>query len=101
MLGKDKNQDGKIQHAAGNAFKPIKPIFSDQIGDFGQREISNEVNLNNNNEVYIDRDIIVLASPEIANLPPWIIALVAAGAFGCSVINCRRLAISYFISSVS
>ncbi|SVB62917.1 uncharacterized protein METZ01_LOCUS215771, partial [marine metagenome] len=82
---KDKNQDGKIQHAAGNAFKPIKPIFSDQIGDFGQREISNEVNLNNNNEVYIDRDIIVLASPEIANLPPWIIALVAAGALAAAL----------------
>jgi cation/acetate symporter len=82
---KDKNQDGKIQHAAGNAFKPIKPIFSDQIGDFGQREISNEVNLNNNNEVYIDRDIIVLASPEMANLPPWIIALVAAGALAAAL----------------
>ena len=31
------------------------------------------------NEVKIDRDIMVLASPEIADLPGWVIALVAAG----------------------
>jgi cation/acetate symporter len=31
------------------------------------------------NEMNIDRDIIVLANPEIANLPAWVIALVAAG----------------------
>lgn len=31
------------------------------------------------NEVTIDRDIIVLANPEIASLPGWVIALVAAG----------------------
>ena len=31
------------------------------------------------NEMKIDRDIIVLANPEIANLPAWVIALIAAG----------------------
>ncbi|NTS76943.1 cation acetate symporter [Catenovulum sp. SM1970] len=31
------------------------------------------------NEMKVDRDIIVLANPEIANLPNWVIALVAAG----------------------
>ena len=31
------------------------------------------------NEMAIDRDIIVMANPEIANLPAWVIALVAAG----------------------
>ena len=31
------------------------------------------------NEIKIDRDIMVLANPEIANLPGWVIALVAAG----------------------
>lgn len=31
------------------------------------------------NEMQIDRDIMVLANPEIANLPAWVIALVAAG----------------------
>ena len=32
------------------------------------------------NELYIDRDIMVLANPEIARLPDWVVALVAAGA---------------------
>ena len=31
------------------------------------------------NEMHIDRDIMVLANPEIADLPAWVIALVAAG----------------------
>ncbi|MDA8786920.1 cation acetate symporter [Porticoccaceae bacterium] len=46
----DKNNDGVMQYSAGAA-----------------------------NEVKIDRDIMVLANPEIANLPGWVIALVAAG----------------------
>ena len=47
--------------------------------------IINEANTTNNNEVYIDRDIIVLANPEIAQLPPWVIALVAAGALAAAL----------------
>lgn len=37
------------------------------------------------NELSIDRDIIVLANPEIADLPPWIIALVAAGGLAAAL----------------
>ena len=48
---KDKNGDGIIQY----------------LGDLSK------------NEVKIDKDIIVLANPEIAKLPNWVIALVAAG----------------------
>ena len=81
----DKNQDGKIQHAPGNAFEPVKPIFTGKFGDQGERSIDNKNNLVSNNEVYIDRDIIVLANPEIANLPPWVIALVAAGALAAAL----------------
>jgi len=81
----DKNQDGKIQHASGNAFEPVKPIFKDSLGVQGERSIENKNNPDNNNEVYIDRDIIVLANPEIANLPPWVIALVAAGALAAAL----------------
>lgn len=81
----DKNQDGKIQHAPGNAFEPVKPIFEDSLGGQGERSIENKNNPDNNNEVYIDRDIIVLANPEIANLPPWVIALVAAGALAAAL----------------
>ena len=82
---KDKNNDGKIQHANGNAFEPAKPEFNEKKGIYGQRLIINEANTTNNNEVYIDRDIIVLANPEIAQLPPWVIALVAAGALAAAL----------------
>ena len=37
------------------------------------------------NEMDIDRDIMVLANPEIANLPPWVIALVAAGGLAAAL----------------
>jgi cation/acetate symporter len=37
------------------------------------------------NEMNIDRDIIVLATPEIANLPAWVIALVAAGGLAAAL----------------
>ena len=82
---KDKNNDGKIQHANGNAFEPAKPEFNEKKGIYGQRLIINEANTTNNNEVYIDRDIIVLANPEIAQLPPWVIVLVAVGALAAAL----------------
>ncbi|UAL41441.1 cation acetate symporter [Shewanella inventionis] len=37
------------------------------------------------NEMNIDRDIIVLATPEIADLPAWVIALVAAGGLAAAL----------------
>ncbi len=53
----DKNGDGKIQYVA-------------------------DANLN---ELTVDRDIMVLANPEIANLPAWVIALVAAGSLAAAL----------------
>ena len=40
---------------------------------------------NTRNEVYVDRDIMVLANPEIAALPAWVIALVAAGGLAAAL----------------
>ena len=37
------------------------------------------------NELYVDRDIMVLVNPEIANLPNWVIALVAAGGLAAAL----------------
>ncbi len=37
------------------------------------------------NEIIVDRDIIVLANPEIANLPAWVVALVAAGGLAAAL----------------
>ena len=79
----DKNRDGKIQYLAGKAFQG-KPQFSEGRGTQGERLIAN-VPTDNANELYIDRDIIVLANPEIAQLPAWVIALVAAGALAAAL----------------
>ncbi len=79
----DKNNDGNIQVHPGKSFNG-KPSFS------GKRGVNNERLLNNNatnssNELYIDKDIIVLANPEIAGLPAWIIGLVAAGGLAAAL----------------
>ncbi len=79
----DKNQDGKIQYTAGKAFRG-KPQFLEERGLKGERKISNS-STNNHNELYIDRDIMVLANPEIAGLPNWVIALVAAGGLAAAL----------------
>ena len=52
----DKNGDGKMSYANGET-----------------------------NEMKIDRDIIVLATPEIANLPAWVLALIAAGGLAAAL----------------
>ena len=58
LLGfEDKNADGLIQYAADPTI----------------------------NELRVDQDIMVLANPEIANLPAWVIALVAAGALAAAL----------------
>ena len=55
--------------------------FDDKNGD-------NIIQYNGNemiNELTIDRDIMVLANPEIAQLPNWVIALLAAGALAAAL----------------
>jgi cation/acetate symporter len=79
----DKNKDGQIQYSAGKAFDG-KPVFLGIRGPEGERKISNAPT-GNSNELYIDRDIMVLANPEIANLPGWVIALVAAGGLAAAL----------------
>lgn len=80
----DKNKDGKIQYVKGAAHLGKKPLFTDQRGPQNQRLISNP-NPNSKNELYVDRDIMVLANPEIAQLPNWVIALVAAGGLAAAL----------------
>ncbi len=81
----DKNQDGKMQYSSGSPFVESRPVFADERGSLGQRLLENEANTSSSNEVYLDRDIIVLANPEIANLPIWVIALVAAGGLAAAL----------------
>lgn len=73
----DKNGDGIMQHQAGNAFDG-KPIFAPDRRENGPRQVTNIVT-ENANEVFYERDILVMANPEMAGLPMWVIALVMAG----------------------
>ncbi|MBW7881572.1 MAG: cation acetate symporter [Caldilineaceae bacterium] len=66
----DKDGDGHIALHPGTAF---------QGKDF------KAANPDTANEVYFDNDIIVLANPEIAQLAPWVIALVAAGGLAAAL----------------
>ncbi len=96
---KDYNGDGKVQYAAGKAFEGKgKPAFAGSVddesarGQYGERLVTNAFAENKAvgkapfaNEIYVDRDIMVLANPEIASLPGWVIALVAAGAVAAAL----------------
>lgn len=55
--------------------------FEDKNGD----GLINYVADKEKNELTVDRDIMVLANPEIANLPAWVIALVAAGGLAAAL----------------
>jgi len=109
----DHNGDGKVQHAAGKAFAGKgKPSFvynedgSFKRGGYGERVVDNPSDSGRAegapfaNEIYVDRDIMVLANPEIANLPFWVIALVAAGGLAAALSTAAGLllAISSAIS---
>jgi cation/acetate symporter len=69
----DKNNDGKIQYSA---------------------------NVSDNEMVKVDRDIMVLANPAIANLPNWVIALVAAGGLAAALSTAAGLLLA-ISSSIS
>ncbi len=65
----DKNEDGRIQlYNDSEAFAPTA-----------------EARGWNGNELVVNRDILVLANPEIANLPGWVIGLIAAGGLAAAL----------------
>ena len=55
--------------------------FEDKNGDGKVQYVGNK----DKNELTIDNDIIVLANPEIAKLPNWVVALVAAGGLAAAL----------------
>ena len=79
----DKNQDGEIQYRGGAAVEK-SPVYDIGRGASGERLLTNQWT-SNDNELYIDRDIIVLAHPEISQLPNWVVALVAAGGLAAAL----------------
>ncbi len=82
---KDKNGDGMIQYAKGDAFKGKIAFETGAVGPYGERVVKTPINEESTSELYIDRDIMVLANPEIAKLPAWVVALVAAGGLAAAL----------------
>ncbi|MFW5954660.1 MAG: sodium:solute symporter family protein [Guyparkeria sp.] len=82
----DKNDDGRIQY------------YNDDNEEFAAK--AEEEYGWEGNELTVDRDIMVLANPEIANLPNWVIALIAAGGIAAALSTAAGLllAISSAIS---
>lgn len=70
MAWEDKNGDGKVQY-----YNDANPAITDVALEAGWE----------GNELTVDRDIMVLANPEIAQLPNWVIALVAAGGLAAAL----------------
>jgi cation/acetate symporter len=68
----DKNDDGRIQY------------YNDQNEEFAAKAEA-EYGWKGNEMVKVDRDIMVLANPEIANLPNWVIALIVAGGLAAAL----------------
>ena len=66
----DRNGDGRIQY-----YNDANPDFAETAQGYGWQ----------GNELAVDRDIIVLANPEIAGLPDWVIALIAAGGIAAAL----------------
>jgi cation/acetate symporter len=82
----DKNGDGRIQY-----YNDKNKTFTAKAAEYGWA---------GNEMTTVDKDIIVLANPEIANLPGWVIALVVAGGLAAALSTAAGLllAISSAIS---
>jgi len=82
----DKNGDGRIQY-----YNEKNKEFAAKAESFGWK---------GNEMVKVDRDIMVLANPEIANLPNWVIALVVAGGLAAALSTAAGLLLA-IASSIS
>ena len=80
----DKNNDGVMNYGPGKPFEGKLEFKGQDKGVLGERIVLNDVSPNKN-EIYVDRDIMVLANPAIAGLPNWVIALVAAGGLAAAL----------------
>ena len=80
----DKNKDGVMNYGPGKPFEGKLSFKGTEKGVFGERIVLNNIS-SNQNEIYVDRDIMVLANPSIAGLPNWVIALVAAGGLAAAL----------------
>ncbi len=100
MAWVDKNGDGRIQYfgpgksetGSNKVFQGKGPAYPEynapeeqRIGSLGQRLLANKADLSNPNELYFGNDIMVMANPYMAGLPPWVIALLMAGCIAAAL----------------
>lgn len=95
MVWVDKNNDGVIQYwgpaksekKSGKVFEGKKPelLPEDKLGAHGQRLVSNKIDTTSPNELYFGNDIMVMANPQMAGLPKWVIALLMAGCIAAAL----------------
>ncbi|MFT5882160.1 MAG: cation/acetate symporter [Crocinitomicaceae bacterium] len=105
MAWVDKNGDGKIQYFGpkksesgtknsvfvkiGNSKKPSYPAIDSTkeqlIGDHGERLLANKADMSNPNELWFGKDIMVMANPQMAGLPKWVIALLMSGCIAAAL----------------
>lgn len=85
LLGiSDRNGDGVLAMAPGAAFA-VKAGRPDFTAPLPADATDPKTNKPLTNEVYIDNDIIVLSTPEVANLPGFIVGLTAAGGLAAAL----------------
>jgi cation/acetate symporter len=100
MAWVDKNGDGKIQYYGpaksevntSGAFQgksPVYPLFDapveQRIGSLGQRLLVNKADDSNPNELWFGNDIMVMANPQMAGLPQWVVSLLMAGCIAAAL----------------
>lgn len=104
MAWVDKNDDGIIQiHGPGHSEANNNHVFivtptskkptypggdvaeSQRVGKHGERLLANKTDETNPNELWFGNDIMVMANPHMAGLPPWVIALLMAGCIAAAL----------------
>ena len=82
----DKNRDGRIQY-----YNDANKTFASTASEYGWK---------GNEMTKVDKDIMVLANPEIAKLPGWVVALVVAGGLAAALSTAAGLLLA-ISSSIS
>jgi len=100
MAWVDKNGDGRIQYFGpaksdantNTVFVGKGPLYpapgtpaEQLLGSHGERLLANRADTSNPNELWFGNDIMVMANPHMAGLPPWVIALLMAGCIAAAL----------------
>jgi cation/acetate symporter len=100
MVWVDKNDDGVIQYRGpkkstsktNSVFEGKAPLHvaldapeNERFGKHGEYLLTNKTDRSNPNELWFGNDIMVMANPYMAGLPPWVIALLMAGCIAAAL----------------